>query len=189
MVIEDTTQQMMNGIIAGDDAAVRQCLFVDCRNGFRYLSKRYQSVLHYSEAEILSLAYEHLREYDWSALLAYDGRIPLSSYIITITARLLAKMKAARQNSRGCEYSLDNRQTDIEASLETYSASKTEQTRFLFELLDSLPDRERRVLVYFKLYGYSVQEVAEQLNITPDNVYNLSKRALKKLQQKVQHEY
>lgn len=189
MNIDKTTQQMMNGIMAGDNDVVRQCLFVDCRRGFRHLSARYWSVFHYTEDEICSLAYEHLREYDWSVLCAYDGRKTLTSYIITMTARMLAKRRKEQLNLQGREFPLDNRQTDIEASLETCSSSKTEQTRLLFELLDTLPDRERRVLVYFKLYGYSAQEVAELMNTTQDNVYNLSKRAIQKLQKKVQHEY
>lgn len=186
--MDSETQQTIEDIIAGKEQAVRKCLFEDCLPGFRYLSARFRHSGGYTTEAIISLAYSHLREYDWSALKAYRGDIPLAKYIVLITRRLLGKLAKAQEERERKERPLD--ETIVNGAIsELYSTRKEEENRRrLFELLDTLPDRERRVLVYFKLQGYSAEEVAEKLGTTPQNVYNLSKRAIAKLKQKVTHE-
>jgi RNA polymerase sigma-70 factor (ECF subfamily) len=64
---------------------------------------------------------------------------------------------------------------------ETESAGPSESSaRVLAEILEALPERYRRVLELRFLRGYSVQETARELGVTPENVKVIQHRALAK---------
>ena len=52
--------------------------------------------------------------------------------------------------------------------------------RLVADVLEALPERYRRVLELRFLQGYSVQEAARELGVTPENVKVLQHRALAK---------
>lgn len=183
------TQQLIDDFISGKDTAVKNCLWGDCLPGFRHLAAQFRPTLGYETGEIISLAYQMLREYDWSALRTYRGDIPLHKYIVFIVRRRLGKLakeQAARDKE---ERPLD--ETVVNNALGELYEERTanDNRRFLYELLDTLPNRERRALIYVKLQGCTAEEAAELLNTTPQNVYNLTKRAMFKLKQKARYEH
>lgn len=187
--VNTETQQLIDDFISGKDAVVKNCLWGECLPGFRHLAAQFRPTLGYETGEIISLAYQTLREYDWSALRTYRGDIPLHKYIVFIVRRRLGKLTKGQAARDKEERPLD--ETVVNNALgELYEERTTnDNRRFLYELLDTLPDRERRALVYVKLQGHTVEEAAALLNTTPQNVYNITKRAMFKLKQKARYEH
>lgn len=182
------TQHLIDDFIAGREAAVKSCLWRDCLPGFRHLAIQFRPTLGYETGEIISLAYQILREYDWTALRCYRRDIPLHKYIVFIVRRRLGKLAKEKTEQDKAERPLD--ETVVHNAIgELFEAETAEDNRrFLYELLDTLPNRERRALIYVKIQGYSAEEAAVLLNTTPQNVYNLTKRALFKLKQRSRYE-
>lgn len=62
---------------------------------------------------------------------------------------------------------------------ETASSPPTEQSlQLVNQVLQALPDRYRRVLELRFLTGYSIQETAQEMGVTPENAKVLQHRAL-----------
>ena len=55
------------------------------------------------------------------------------------------------------------------------------ENELLYNALLSLPDRERRVLLYDFWYDLKDKEISEKLEVTVRTVYNLRQRAFKKI--------
>lgn len=58
----------------------------------------------------------------------------------------------------------------------------------LFQSLKSLTDKQLQILEMIYAHDYSIKAVAETLQTTPQNISNLHRKALKKLQQKLRKE-
>lgn len=188
MSMNAETQQLIDDFISGKAAAVKLCLWGDCLPGFCHLATQFRPTLGYETGEIISLAYQTLREYDWSALRAYRGDIPLHKYIVFIVRRRLGKLAKEKATQDKAERPLDETVVDNAIGELFEAQAAIDNHRFLYELLDTLPDRERRALVYVKLQGHTVEEASVLLHTTPQNVYNLTKRAILKLKQRARYE-
>ena len=55
------------------------------------------------------------------------------------------------------------------------------ENELLYNALQSLPDRERRVILYDFWYDWKDREISEKLEVTVRTVYNLRERAFKKI--------
>ena len=55
------------------------------------------------------------------------------------------------------------------------------ENELLYNALLSLPDRERRVILYDFWYDWKDREISEKLEVTVRTVYNLRERAFKKI--------
>jgi RNA polymerase sigma-70 factor (ECF subfamily) len=78
----------------------------------------------------------------------------------------------------GAPLSLDDLRIEtVPEELEPPDATD-DMARRVAELLSRLPDRYRRVLELRFLHGYTIQETAQALSITPDNVKVIQHRAL-----------
>jgi RNA polymerase sigma factor (sigma-70 family) len=103
----------------------------------------------------------------------------IAQWLFTVARTVLAD-HWRRYYRGGASIPLDD--TRVEAvSHEENSATPTEQSeRVVEEVLSALPDRYRVVLELRFLRGYSVQETAQELGITPENVKVIQHRALAK---------
>ncbi|MGH7806354.1 MAG: RNA polymerase sigma factor, partial [Candidatus Binatia bacterium] len=74
----------------------------------------------------------------------------------------------ADEDERGIREVADERETPIVNRLE--AAKQLEQVK---KLLDSLPPKPRRALLMSRVYGYSCEEIAEEVEISPSAVKSL----------------
>lgn len=73
----------------------------------------------------------------------------------------------------------DARVEEVPGKLESTEPSES-SAKLVDELLAALPERYRRVLELRFLLGYSIQETARELSVTPENVKVIQHRALAK---------
>lgn len=102
----------------------------------------------------------------------------VASWLFTVARTVLAD-HWRRYYRGGAELPLDDSRIESMQSLGSPTLS-AETTDLLKRVLDALPDRYRQVLELRFLRGYSIQDVARELEITPENVKVIQHRALAK---------
>jgi RNA polymerase sigma-70 factor (ECF subfamily) len=102
----------------------------------------------------------------------------VAQWLFTVARTVLAD-HWRRYYRGGAALPLDD--TRIEAIPREETATPSERSeRVVQEVLSALPDRYRAVLELRFLRGYSVQETAQELGISPENVKVIQHRALAK---------
>ena len=110
-----------------------------------------------------------------------DGRAEASiaAWLFTVTRRVLAD-HWRRFYRAGAHISIDDRRAESVPDAWDLPDRPDDTAQRVTEILDQLPDRYRRVLELRFLQGYSIQETATELSITPENVKVIQHRALAK---------
>jgi RNA polymerase sigma-70 factor, ECF subfamily len=103
----------------------------------------------------------------------------VAQWLFTVARTVLAD-HWRRYYRSGVSFPLDDERAG-EIPEEAPSVGHSESNaRLVAEVLDALPERYRRVLEFRFLRGYSVQETAKELGVTPENVKVIQHRALAK---------
>jgi RNA polymerase sigma-70 factor, ECF subfamily len=116
----------------------------------------------------------------WKALPSYDGRASLSTWIYTITRnRCLTAIERRRARASVEEQTeWDEGGAPVEAQAQTSATDEHDDAPALLrKLVDTLPERYRRVLTLFYYEDRSVSEVAEMLAMPEGTVKTLLFRA------------
>jgi RNA polymerase sigma-70 factor, ECF subfamily len=104
----------------------------------------------------------------WKALDSFDGRASLSTWIYAITRNRCLTALERRRTLESLSHS------EVEAEVESLAARASEdlQDRFaqLRELVDLLPERQRRTVQLFYFEERSIREVAEMLGVPEGSV-------------------
>jgi RNA polymerase sigma-70 factor (ECF subfamily) len=109
----------------------------------------------------------------WKALAGYDQRASLSTWIYTITRnRCLTALQRRRELASMSDAA-------IEAQVHALAAASEPDDRLalLRELVDALPERERRVVTLYYYEDRSVSEVASMLGSPEGTVKTVLFRA------------
>ncbi len=107
------------------------------------------------------------------------GEASIAQWLFTVARTVLAD-HWRRYYRAGAALPLDDaRVGSLPEEGEGRSSSGT-SARLVAEVLEALPERYRRVLELRFLHGYSVQETAQELGVTPENVKVIQHRALAK---------
>ena len=107
----------------------------------------------------------------------YDASRPITAWVHTIARYKLIDFW--RLQTRRAEEALSAE--DTEALADTSSLNATETTPDLEALISQLPRLHQAVIRLVKLQGYSVQEAATRLQISPAAVKVYTHRGIKKL--------
>jgi len=149
-------------------------------------------VLQAYRRKVFALAFSFLRDRDaaedvtqevfvklWRALPRYDGRASLSTWIYTITRNASVSALRARRNVS----SLDDPQVlqAVEESTADVSEDAGADRASLLRLVESLPERQRQVVILFYMDERSHEEVSEMLAMPVGTVKTLLHRARARL--------
>ncbi len=107
----------------------------------------------------------------WRALPSYDGRASLSTWIYTITRNRCFTAIQRRRDTASLDEEAGQDHTMLQQEeAQTDAASDAEAHSLLRELVDTLPERYRRVLILFYYEDRSVTEVGEMLAVPEGTV-------------------
>ena len=121
----------------------------------------------------------------------YDPqRCPLSTWMFAIADNCL------KDYLRGHVYaapdSLDEAAENDPAAFADAASQKAEETAELRDLIDRalsrLPENYQKAVILQYFGGYSTQEIAEELGVTPGNARTILSRAIKKMNEILQQE-
>ncbi|MGB3641358.1 MAG: sigma-70 family RNA polymerase sigma factor [Rivularia sp. (in: cyanobacteria)] len=179
-------EEIVTQIIEGDEWAVAYFLIYKCGSRLKFLAQKKFQTLKLEFHEVVSELFIHLHKNDWKALRDFRGKskfgrsCKLENYISLIASRLLWK----RMNLAVKDIDWIVPLYDVEGSLiPDNSVERQQLVESVIEAIMSLENiGEREVLLLYKIEGRSVDEVAEILNISTNNVYTRCSRGLKNLQ-------
>lgn len=172
-----TDREIISSLIACDPKVTSQFFFKDCRPLFISVIRRVfeKQIVDYDE--IISELYVLLLENDAKKLRSFKFESTLYQWLKTIAIRhcILLKSKAKVIDDDSQE-SLNNSQCEL-------SLAESSQARMDMETLLRQMKNQRYALVIRLLMidDRTPEEVARQLCVTVDNLYNIKRRAIQAL--------
>jgi RNA polymerase sigma-70 factor, ECF subfamily len=124
-------------------------------------------------------------------LADYDRRMSMRGWIYGILCNVVREYRRARRRKESPLCAFDPEAASAPASPDPGPVEVVEQqeaARFLFQLLDTLEDEKREVLVLAELEQMNVAEIAQTLGVNVNTLYSRLKAAKKALTQAYRRE-
>ena len=170
-----TDQQIIQGLIARDNAITQEFFFERCKPLFyAIIRKVFSYEVDYDE--FVNELYVYLMENDAARLKQFKGRSSLYQWVKVTATRFFIKKRDLLIEDLSKETPLEE-----EAIMEKPAIASLLDVQ---RLLDAMPNR-RYAMVIRKLMieEYSPEELATEMHITTDNLYNIKRRAMMQLMQ------
>ena len=170
-----TDEQLVDGIVAGDAAVVEYFFFKKCKPIFVYIvHKVYDGRV--NEQELINELFLYLAENDWYKVRQFDFRSKFTTWTQVVATRFFLK-KRAQLIENDSDETLNKRRE------RGFSAHRAMDRRIdIRKALAVMPnERYRMVITALDLRGVSPEQLAERMEITVDNLYNIHRRALAQL--------
>ena len=170
-----TDQQIIQGLIARDNAITQEFFFERCRPLFySIIRKVFSYEVDYDE--FVNELYLYLMENDAARLKQFEGRSSLYQWLKVTATRYFIKKRDLLIEDLSKETPLEE-----EAIMEKPAIASLLDVQ---RLLDAMPNR-RYAMVIRKLMieEYSPEELAAEMHVTKDNLYNIKRRAMMQLMQ------
>lgn len=170
-----TDEQLVDGIVAGDAAVVEYFFFKKCKPIFVYIvHKVYDGRV--NEQELINELFLYLAENDWYKVRQFDFRSKFTTWTQVVATRFFLK-KRAQLIENDSDETLNKRRE------RGFSAHRAMDRRIdIRKALAVMPnERYRMVITALDLRDVSPEQLAERMEITVDNLYNIHRRALAQL--------
>ena len=168
---EYTDKQIVDGILRGDERIIGYFFNRKCRPIFAYIIR---SVFDFQidEATLISEFYFYLQADGWYKVRQFGFRSKLTTWANVVATRYFQKKRKELLDFRN-EEALSNK-TDIGESLYV----SIDCSMDVEEAMKKMPnERYRQVIEKLDLQGVHPEELAEEMNVTIDNLYNIHRRA------------
>ena len=122
--------------------------------------------------ELISELFLYLQHKDWYKIRQFDFRSKLTTWVSVVAVRFFRKVRMQMIENISIE-TLNNQESIYKGALEN-----EEKYIVLYRAIQQMPNiRYREVIVELELNQRKPEEVAKQMNITVDNLYNIRRRA------------
>ena len=168
-------QEIIQGLIAHDNAITQEFFFERCKPLFyAIIRKVFSYEVDYDE--FVNELYVYLMENDAARLRQFEGRSSLYQWIKVTATRFFIKKRDLLIDDTSKETLIE-----ADAMIDRPSAALLSDVQ---RLLSAMPNR-RYVTVIQKLMieEYTPEELAAEMHITTDNLYNIKRRAMMQLMQ------
>lgn len=170
-----TDEQIINGIVNNDHSMIEYFFFKKCKSLFAYII---QSVFDYQidENTLISELYIYLQANDWHKIKQFDYRSKLTTWTSVVAVRYFQKKREILIESEtshalnGKTYYGFNPNFCVERRIDIHDALNRMQNIRYRQIIEMLDLKEMRPDL-----------LAEQMNVTVDNLYNIHRRALLQL--------
>jgi len=173
-----TDKEKVADILLDNEQAIRHFFFEECKPIFQYIIRK---IFNYQveEDELISEFYLYLKENDWYALRQFEFRSRLKTWISSVAIPFFTKRRDELRINESSEHLITEQITD------GYSLFQKDVKRLLSGLKF---DRYRFVIQALVLEDRESQEVATEMGITIENLYNIKCRALQHLKKIIEKE-
>lgn len=172
-----TDKEIIQGLIAHDKHVTKDFFFVSCRPLFKSIIKQ---VFNYEVEydELVNELYIYLMENDAAKLKGFQYRSSLYQWLKVVAIRFYINKRNTLIDEKNNSTLYENKVKDIIVESET--TAKADLNR-----LFSLMPNKRYVYVIQRLVieGWVPEQLAEEMNITTANLYNIKRRAMAQLTQ------
>lgn len=169
-----TDLQIIERLIARDEVVTQQFFYKDCRPLFRsVIYNVFQNKVEYDE--LINELYLYLMENDAYRLKQFEGRSSLFQWIKVVAIRYFIEKR-----DQVIEKESENHLLDQLAFTETIEVEPVLAAKMDVERLFRLMPNKRYVYVIQRLVldDANPNVVAEEMDVTIDNLYNIKKRAM-----------
>lgn len=169
-----TDRQLIDLLIARDERVTQQFFYKDCRPLFMSIIHNiFQDKADYDE--LISELYLHLMENDACRLKQFEGRSSIYQWLKTTAIRYFLEKRDNMIEKESEEYLLEQiAHTSIIEAEPQWTAQM--DVHHLLSLMQNR--RYAYVIQRLVLEEIPPQHLAEELDITVDNLYNIKKRAM-----------
>lgn len=169
-----TDQQIIEHLIAHDEWVTQQFFFKDCRPLFKSIIHAiFYDRLEYDE--LVNELYLYLMQNDAYKLRQFEGRSSIYQWLKTTAIRFFLEKRDEMIENDSQEHLLQQVATTHVVEVEQRLSSRLD----VENLLAHLPNRRYAYVIQrLVIEDAKPQEVANELGITVDNLYNIKKRAI-----------
>lgn len=167
-------QQIIEHLIAHDERITQQFFFKDCRPLFKSIIHAiFHDRLEYDE--LVNELYLYLMQNDAYKLRQFEGRSSIYQWLKTTAIRFFLEKRDEMIENDSQEHLLQQVATTHIVEVEQRFSSKLD----VENLLAHLPNRRYAYVIQrLVIEDAKPQEVANELGVTVDNLYNIKKRAI-----------
>lgn len=175
--------QLVSSVIAGNESAIAYMFFDHYRP---LLYSNYQKVAWNKPIEFEDLLQElflFVHENDWERLRRYDASYPFASWFSVVSFRFFRNFSRPMIDSSSV-LAIDN-MNGSKTAFAGVSMTETIMMDLKRVLHKFRPPRDKEILEALLLRDEDPEDVAKKHNVTIDNLYNIKRRALARLAQKL----
>jgi len=166
-----TDEEIVEGILRNDAAIIEHFFFRECKPLFAYIVK---AVFDGNNEinELINDFYLYLRHNNWYKVRQFDFRSKLVTWVSVVAIRFFQKKRALMIDSDSIE--------TLYAQNVFWQDSYISHDRRMDvrKAIDRMPnERYKYIIVELELKEREPEELAKEMNITIDNLYNIRRRA------------
>lgn len=178
-----TDKEIVDGLIANDENIIRHFFLEKCAPMLGYIIKKVYAY-RVERDELVSELFIYLQENNWHKLRQFDFRSKLTTWLSVVAVRFFIKKRNLLIES-------DEKNTLIDQIKESgYDPVKDMFIKMdVRHALERMPNaRYREVLYEWFINGMEPEELADRMNITLANLYNLKLRAVQQIAEIIKKE-
>ncbi len=167
--------ELVDGILNKDKPLIKYFFTEKCSGLLAYILMNVFDG-NIDKRELVSELYLFVAHNDWQVFRKFEFRSTLMTYISVIAVRFFINKRAQLIDSPSSNY-LNNQEGQIHNTV-----LSLEQRIDIREALNKMPnERYRKVIEILDLHDVRPELLAEEMNVTVDNLYNIHRRALVQL--------
>lgn len=167
--------ELVDGILSNNKPLIEYFFTKKCSGLITYILMNVFDG-HIDKRELISDLYLFIAHNDWQVFRQFQFRSTLMTYVSVISVRFFIKKRAQLIDSPSSNY-LNNQEGQMHNTV-----LSLEQRIDIHEALKKMPnERYRKVIEILDLQDVRPELLAEEMNVTIDNLYNIHRRALVQL--------
>jgi DNA-directed RNA polymerase specialized sigma24 family protein len=166
-------KEFIDAMLSNDRVAIRLFFFEKCTPVFAYITRH---VFNYqvNKNELINELYLYLQHDDWHKLRQFDYRSKLTTWVSVVAVRFFQKKRAGLIENETSEMLL--------AEKLEYQDEQIYRKLDVEGLMNRLSSKRYRMVIHrLILKDEEPQELAAEMGITVDNLYNVKRRALQQM--------
>lgn len=171
--MEYSDRQIVDGILSNDRVITEHFFYKKCSGMFDFILERVFDH-EIDRDELVSELYLHLSSDNWKKLQQFDFRSKLTTWTTVVAIRFFQKKRTALIGNQ-FENALNKKEANIKVGHERLLNTRIDVRNAIKNLKN---ERYKEVIVALDIKDMQPEELAKQMNVTVDNLYNIHRRAL-----------
>jgi len=171
-------KELIRLLLQNNASAIEYLMYDKCASMFNYILKE---VFTYkvNKDELINEFYLFLSRENWKLVQQFEGRSKFTTWLSVVAVRFFVKNRklliVSQENSTPYTDSVTN------IPCKSTHSNLVEKMDVINAIQKLTSSRDKFVLMCLEIEGFEVEEVAQQLNVTKANLYNIKKRAIERL--------
>ena len=163
--------QIVHGILHNDQTIIQHFFLKECKPIFEYIAHAIFDD-NIERDELISELFLYLQHNDWHKVRQFDFRSKLTTWVSVVAVRFFQKARMQMIETTPVD-TLNYRENIYKDAIKN-----EEKYLLLYRAIQQMPNtRYRNVIIELELNQQKPEDVADEMGITVDNLYNIRRRA------------